>query len=59
MKPEVGDEYFMPFLSNGCKYSYDTWENSNYDTELLGRSLCHLTKEDAIAHCDAILELMK
>lgn len=59
VKPEICTEYFMPSLSSSCKYLYATWNDSNYDKEVLGRSLCHLTKEDAISHCEALLELMK
>ena len=59
VKPEIGQEYYMPSLSNSCKYSFETWSDNNYDKEVFNRNLCHITADDAVKMTDALLSLMK
>jgi len=59
VKPEMGAEYFVVDLQDKKKYDTDEWTDHDVDNLFLERGLIHLTKDDAINHADALLELMK
>lgn len=59
VKPEMGQVYFISNITGPTKYGEHTWCDDELDNLWLKRNLLHLTKEDAISHCDALLELMK
>jgi hypothetical protein len=59
VKPEIGAEYFVVDLHDKKKYDTHEWTDHDVDNLFLERGLIHLTKDDAINHTDALLELMK
>ena len=58
-KPEMGNMYYIPLLSVAKKYEERQWHDNAWDNIMIDRNMIHLTADDALAHCDAILELMK
>jgi hypothetical protein len=59
VKPELNQQFYVTDLLLSEKYNLFLWRDSKSDNLLFNRNLCHLTKEDAIAMTDALLELMK
>ena len=59
VKPEIGQEFYVSSIASIGMALSDNWKDSDSQNEVFNRNLCHLTKEDAIAHCNALLELMK
>ena len=57
VKPEIGTEFYVSSIASICMALSDNWKNSDSQNEVFNRNLCHLTKEDAINHSEAILEL--
>lgn len=53
-KPEIGTEYFTVDLTreDGCGKS--EWNDDHYDNRWLTLGICHLTREDCIAHAKAL-----
>lgn len=58
VKPELGQEFYVSSIASIGMALSDNWKNSDSQNEVFNRNLCHLTKEDAINHTDALLELM-
>jgi len=59
VKPEIGQEFYVSSIASIGMALSDNWKNSDSQNEVFNRNLCHLTKEDAISHTEALLELMK
>lgn len=59
VKPDKGVMYYTPCVNAIEKYTNDRWQDDKHDNEMFNRDICHLDKGSAIAHCDALLELMK
>jgi len=59
VKPERNTRFYLADIAMQDKYNTFLWNDSEADRMLLGRGICHLTKEDAVAHTEALLELMK
>lgn len=59
VKPDIGTRFYLADIAMQDKYNTFVWNDRETDSILLGRGICHLTKEDAVAMTDAILELMK
>lgn len=57
--PKSNDRYFIPCLRYASGYQSVIWTNDENDLRSFSRNLCHSTKEAAIDHANAILELMK
>lgn len=57
VKPE--SVYFVASITHPNKFVQHVWTGHVNDNMNFNRKICHLTKEDAIAMTDAVLELMK
>lgn len=53
--PMIGDEYFIPSLTNYEFVDCHDWCGDSYDKLWLSRYQCHQTKSAAIAHAKAML----
>lgn len=53
-KPEIGTEYWYvdAKLDNGASSFY--WDNGRIDNLLLSHGICHLTRDNCIAHAKAL-----
>ena len=59
VKPEIGTVIYVSSIASIGMALSDNWKNSDSQNEVFNRNLCHLTKEDAVAHTEALIELMK
>jgi len=59
VKPKIKTRYFVADTGDDRKYEEWAWDDCEFDNTLLKNNVIHLTKEDAITHCEALLELMK
>lgn len=57
VKPE--SVYFIASITHPNKFVQHVWTGHVNDNMNFNRKICHLSESDAIAHSDAILELMK
>jgi len=56
---DMGDEfYFVDFYEN-YGYDYAVWKGSETDYNLLNNGVIHLSEENAKAHADALLSIMR
>lgn len=55
--PAIGSIYYFTDLSCQTYYDYLKLTNENVDLMLIGRGICHATKEAAIAHAKAMLNI--
>lgn len=54
-KLKSGDDYWFVNILTYAKVYESVWENDSIDNSRLDRGLIHLTKEDALAHANALL----
>ena len=57
VKPEIGTRFYLADIAMQDKYNTFVWDDSEADSMLLGRGICHLTKEDAIMHTELLISL--
>jgi hypothetical protein len=53
----VGDVYFMANIVATQLYQAASWDDNNFDNQLLKRGLVHLTAEAATLHAEALISL--
>lgn len=56
-KPKLHTEYFFPCFTTPSLANFYKWAGDDVDYELLKAGLVHLTKENAIAHAEALIKL--
>jgi len=59
VKPEMGDIVYVANLTDIDLVTEQKWKNTVLHIHFFDLGLLHKSKEDAIAHCEALLELMK
>ena len=57
--PEIGEDYYVPNLSDVSKYDSYQWNNDGIDERHLANNLVCRTKEEAIALIDKMLGVIK
>ena len=55
--PEEGTTYYFVHLDKFDNYDYHDWDGGVFDTNMLSKGICHLTKEAADIHAAALLSL--
>ena len=59
VKPEMGDIVYVANLTDIDLVTEQKWKKTVVHIHFFDLGLLHKSKEDAIAHCEALLELMK
>ncbi len=60
-KPQIGEKYYIPYISTQPKYMYDTydWNNDGTDIEYYRIGIVCKTKEEAVALTKKMLAVVK